>query len=140
MDSIIEFLTKDILPIEVKEAEKVRRVAAWFWLSRDQRLYRRSFRVPSLSCLHPSKVNDLLTELHEGVCGSHVGGHSLAHCTMPQGFWWLRMQRDASKYMKGCEQCQKHAPIIHKPAGSLNPISNPWPFARWRLDIIGPFP
>ena len=30
--------------------------------------------------------------------------------------------------------------MIHQPAGSLNPISNAWPFAQWELDIIGPFP
>ena len=42
--------------------------------------------------------------------------------------------------MLKCEQCQKNAPLIHQPAGHLNPISSPWPFAQWRLDIIGPFP
>ena len=29
--------------------------------------------------------------------------------------------------------------MIHQPAGSLNPINSPWPFAQWGLDIIGPF-
>lgn len=82
MDSIIEFLAEDVLPREVKEAEKVRRVTVRFWLSRDRRLYRRSFGRHYLSCLHPSKVNFLLTELHEEVCGSHVGGRSLAHRAM----------------------------------------------------------
>ena len=24
--------------------------------------------------------------------------------------------------------------------GVLNPLSSPWPFAQWGLDIIGPFP
>ena len=50
------------------------------------------------------------------------------------------MQRDAAEYVKKCEQCLKHAPLVHQPVGSLNPISNPWPFAQWGLDIIGPFP
>ena len=30
--------------------------------------------------------------------------------------------------------------MIHQPAGNLNPISSPRPFAQWGLDIIGPFP
>ena len=34
----------------------------------------------------------------------------------------------------------KHAHLIHQPAGHLNPVSNPWPFAQWGLDILGPFP
>jgi len=40
-----------------------------------------------LLCLHPKKVSELLTELHDRVCGSYVGGRSLAHRAMIQGFW-----------------------------------------------------
>ena len=29
---------------------------------------------------------------------------------------------------------------MHQPGGFLNPLSNPWPFAQWGLDIVGPFP
>ena len=91
-------------------------------------------------CLHPTKVNELLIEFHEGVYSNHVRGRSLAHQVITQGFWWPKMQRDAAEYVKKCKQCQKHTPLIHQPAGSLNPISNAWPFAQWELDIIGPFP
>lgn len=79
MDSIIEFLANDMLPNEIKEAEKIRRVVARFWQSQGQRLYKRSFGGPYLLCLHPSMVNDLLAKMHEGICGSHAKGHSLAH-------------------------------------------------------------
>ena len=49
------------------------------------------------------------------------------------------MQKDATKYVRKCEQCQKHAPLIHQPAGHLNLVSSPWPFVQWGLDILGPF-
>ena len=42
--------------------------------------------------------------------------------------------------MKKCDQCQRFAPNIHQPGGVLNPLSNPWPFAQWGLDIVGSFP
>ena len=74
MDPIIEFLADDQIPDDEKEANKVRRVAARYWLSRDRKLYRSSFGGPYLLCLHPEKVGQLLAELHKGVCGSHVGG------------------------------------------------------------------
>ena len=32
------------------------------------------------------------------------------------------------------------APNIHQPGRVLNPLSSPWPFAQWGLDIVGPFP
>ena len=44
------------------------------------------------------------------------------------------------EYVKKCDQCQRYAPGIHQPGGILNPISSPWPFAQWGLDIVGPFP
>ena len=50
------------------------------------------------------------------------------------------MQKDAAEYVRRCEQCEKHAPLIHQPAGRLNPVSSPWPFTQWGLDILGPFP
>ena len=140
MDPIIDFLAKEKLLSDTQEANRVRRTAPRYWLSTDRRLYRRSFGGPYLSCLHPDKVGELLAELHDGVCGGHAGGRSLAHRAMTQGFWWPRMQKDAAKYIRKCERCQKHAPLIHSPAGRLNPISASWPFAQWGLDILGPFP
>ena len=79
MDSIIDFLAEDCISDDEKEASKVRRVASRYWLSVDKKLYRRSFGGPYLLCLHLGKVNEVLTELHEGVSSSHVGGCSLAH-------------------------------------------------------------
>ena len=125
MNPIIDFLAENRAPDDEKEANKIRRVAARYWLSKDQKLYCRSFRGLYLLCLHPKKVGQLLVELHEGVCGSHVGGRSLAHRVMTQGFWWPQMQKDVVEYVRKCEQCQKHAPLIHQPSGHLNPISSP---------------
>ena len=50
------------------------------------------------------------------------------------------MQKNVAEYVRKCEQCQKHAPLTHQLTGHLNPISNPWPFTQWGLDILGPFP
>ena len=49
------------------------------------------------------------------------------------------MQRTPQDYTKKCNQCQRYALSIHKPGGVLNPLSSPWPFAQWVLDIVGPF-
>ena len=86
MDLIIDFLAEDRVPADEKETDRVRLVTAWYWLLTDRKLYQRSFGGLYLQCLHPSKVNELLTKLHEGVCGSHVRGCSLAHRVMIQGF------------------------------------------------------
>ena len=78
--------------------------------------------------------------MHEEICGSHTGGRSLAHRAITQSYWWPNMQREALEYVKKCDQCQRYSPSIHQPRGVLNPLSSPWPFAQWGLDIVGPFP
>ena len=105
MDPIVDFLVEDRIPNDEKKANKVRRIASRYWLSADRKLYWRSFEGPYLLCLHSGKVNEVLTKLHKGVCGSHVGGRSLTHRAMTQGFWWPRMQKDAGEYVHRCKQC-----------------------------------
>ena len=82
MGPIIDFLAEDRVPDNEKKANRIRRMVSRYWLSADRKLDRRSFGGPYLLCLHPEKVSELLIELHDGVCGSHVGGHSLAHRAM----------------------------------------------------------
>ena len=91
MDSITQFLKEDILLEEKIEADKIRRKATSYWLSEDSKLYRRSFSGPYLLCVHPDQTESLLEEMHEGICGSHTGGRSLAHRAITQGYWWLNM-------------------------------------------------
>jgi ribonuclease HI len=140
MDPITDYLTKDILPADQKEATKIRKNATRYWISREGKLYKKSYTGPYLLCVHPDLVPNLLYEIHEGVCGGHTGGRSLAHRAIGQGYWWPYMQKDAAQYVRRCEKCQLFAPAIHKPASQLNPISSPWPFAQWGLDLVGPLP
>ena len=103
MDPIIQFLSKVVLPEDKSDVEKIRRKAPRFWLSKDQKLYRRSFLGPNLLCIHPEALELILEKLHEGICGSHTGGRSLAYRAITQGYWWPNMQKEALEYMKKCD-------------------------------------
>uniref|UniRef100_A0A2N9H4R2 Uncharacterized protein n=1 Tax=Fagus sylvatica TaxID=28930 RepID=A0A2N9H4R2_FAGSY len=140
MDPLVAYLQNNQLPEDQKEADIVKRKAPGYWLSKEGSLYKRSFSGPYLLCVHPDLVNNLLYEIHEGICGSHTGGRSLAHRAMSQGYWWPYMQSDAVRYVRACDKCQRFAPKIHQPARELNPLSSPWPFAQWGIDIVGPLP
>ncbi|XP_074375117.1 uncharacterized protein LOC141716834 [Apium graveolens] len=50
------------------------------------------------------------------------------------------MLADAKAYLKRCDRCQRHAPIVRQPPERLTSISTPIPFAMWGTDILGPFP
>ncbi|KAK3009129.1 hypothetical protein RJ639_013704 [Escallonia herrerae] len=96
--------------------------------------------LPYLKCLTPKEADYALQEVHEGICGQHLGGRNLAHKILRQGYYWPGMQRDAIKFTKRCDQCQKFAPLTHTPAAPLSILTSPIPFAMWGMDILGPFP
>ena len=86
MGPLVLFLKEDILPEEKSEADKIRRKASRFWLSEDQKLYKRSFFGPYLLYVHLEASELILEELHEGICGRHTGGMSLSHKAITQGY------------------------------------------------------
>ena len=100
MDPLFTFLRNGILPEDKTKAEKIRRKASRFWLSKDQKPYKCSYSGPYLLCIHLEAVEILLEELHEGICGSHAGGRSLAHRALTQSYWWPSMQKSSQEYVK----------------------------------------
>uniref|UniRef100_A0A2N9I521 Uncharacterized protein n=1 Tax=Fagus sylvatica TaxID=28930 RepID=A0A2N9I521_FAGSY len=98
--SILDYLSKDILPANQKEAAKIRKTATRYWVSRKGKLYKKSYTGPYLLCVHPDLIPNLLYEIHEGVCGGHTGRRSLAHRAIGQGYWWPYIQKDAAQYVR----------------------------------------
>ena len=50
------------------------------------------------------------------------------------------MQRDAEAYVKTYDKCQRFSNTIRQPSEELTPMTTPWPFFQWGLDIMSPFP
>ena len=65
MDFIVLFLKEDIMLEGKSKANKVRRKAPRFWLSKDQKLYKQYFSRSYLLCIHPEIVELLLEELQK---------------------------------------------------------------------------
>ena len=118
------YLQTGALPADPKHAHKIRIQASRFTLIGDD-LYRRSFGGPYLRCLIQLEIQYVLSELHEGVCGNHSGGRTLAHRAHSQGYYWPTMRQDVEIYVRKCDKCQKHAPIPHMPAETLNSVTSP---------------
>ncbi|XP_022877058.1 uncharacterized protein LOC111395308 [Olea europaea var. sylvestris] len=94
MQPIVAYLKDQVLPTDKLEAYKLRR----------------SFSSPLLRCVIGEEANYILREVHEGVCGNHSGGLSLAQKLLRQG----------------------------QPSQDLTAVSSPWPFSKWGVDLIGP--
>ncbi|KAJ4715114.1 Retrovirus-related Pol polyprotein from transposon opus [Melia azedarach] len=91
INPIKEYLEEGRLPEDQEAARKLKYRAARYCLIEGV-LYRRSFTMPYLRCLHPDEADYVLREIHEGACGNHSGGRSLAYKALRQGYYWPTMQ------------------------------------------------
>ena len=139
MDPIWDYLVDGTLPSDPKEASKLRMRSARFTIHRGT-LYKRGFSTPILKCVGEEDANYVLREVHEGICGNHIGARTLAAKTLRQGYYWHTMLKDAMELVKKCKTCQEHAQISHLPSELMTSITSPWPFQQWGLDILGPLP
>ena len=71
------YLADGILPLESAEAKKIKKNSTKYTLVGGE-LYRHGFIHPILVCVSGDQCTRIMAELHEGICGSHVVGRSLA--------------------------------------------------------------
>jgi len=122
--------------IEIKK-RTIRRLANGFFLSGDI-LYKRTPDLNLLRCVNIQEAETIMNEVHSGVCGPHMNGYVLAKKIIRAGYYWLTMERDCFRFVRRCHQCQIHSDLIHSPPLELHPMSAPWPFVAWGMDVIGP--
>ncbi|XP_027362429.1 uncharacterized protein LOC113870032 [Abrus precatorius] len=77
MTPIIQYLTSSSLPKDPASAKKIRMHTAKYLLLGNE-LYRRGISTPMLKCLNEDQASYVMREIHDGICGTHVGGHTMA--------------------------------------------------------------
>ncbi|GJY82807.1 reverse transcriptase domain-containing protein [Tanacetum coccineum] len=138
MTPIMEYLKDETLPDDKKEASKLRIKARQYELWEGV-VYRRSFLRPWLRCVGPLQADYMIREIHEGSCSMHVGPRSVVAKAMRLGYYCPTMHRDARDLIRKCNDCQIHRPVPRNPQQPpLTPITAPWPFYKWGIDIAGP--
>ncbi|GKC88327.1 reverse transcriptase domain-containing protein [Tanacetum coccineum] len=139
MTPIMEYLKDGTLLDDRKEASKLRIKARQYELVEGV-LYRRSFLKPWLRCVGPLQEDYVIREIHEGSCSMHAGPRSVVAKAMRLGYYWPTIHRDAREMIRTCNDCQIHCPVPRNPQQPLTLITAPWPFYKWGIDIVGPFP
>ena len=102
MNPIRIYIATGELPNDRGRAHKIQIQSARFSLV-DRQLYKMSLGGPYLKCLTPEQGKYVLAELHEGICGNHLGGNTLAHRAHTQGYYWPTMKSDVADYVKKCD-------------------------------------
>nr|KYP58325.1 Gypsy retrotransposon integrase-like protein 1 [Cajanus cajan] len=139
MTPLRNFILQGELPPDPMEARKLRTQAARYSIVASE-LYRREFSTPLLKCIDNLQAEYVMREVHEGICGSHSGGQTLAAKVLRAGYYWPTLRGDCAEFVKRWIPCQRHGNVIHASATELHSISSPWPFALWGIDVLGPFP
>ena len=77
MDPIWDYINDGTLPDDPKEAAKIR-VRSSRFTNHKGSLYKRGFYTPFLKCIAGEDTEYVLREVHEGICGNHIGARTLA--------------------------------------------------------------
>ncbi|GKV31333.1 hypothetical protein SLEP1_g40029 [Rubroshorea leprosula] len=134
---LIDYLQSGELPEDPSAAKLIKRRAAHFTLL-DNQLYKQAASMPLLRCLTLYEAEYAVREVHGRVCGTHIGGRTLARKLLRHGYYWPTMVEDTQSYVKKCPTYQFNADDIHMPE-MLSSLSSPWPFAQWGVNLLGPF-
>jgi hypothetical protein len=95
------YIAKGILPGNQKEAKKIVQKFSRYVVTKGQ-LFRRALSTPLLKCIGPSEIVYVLAEVHEGSCGHHIGGMSLATKSLRTRYFSPIMNTDVAQYIKKC--------------------------------------
>jgi hypothetical protein len=71
---------------------------------------------PLLKCLSRAEGQELMKEIHSGICGAHIRFRPLLGKVFRQGFYWSKAASDATDLMQKCENCQKCAKDQKQPS------------------------
>ncbi|XP_020426524.1 uncharacterized protein LOC109950806 [Prunus persica] len=119
-DPIIDYLVNGNLSTDKSEARKVQQKAARYYMQ-GEKLVRKSYSGPHLTCLKYPQTLEVLCKIHDGECGNHSGGRSLAQKALNVGYFWPTMRHDSTEYVKRCDRCQRYKPVPSLPAEIYHP-------------------
>ena len=128
-----QFLSTRLPPEELNQDERKRLAvqSQHFCLLRDT-LYHKG----ADGILWPAVRNDekeaILREAHYGVVGGHYVGDTTTRKIWRSGLWWPTTLKDAMRYAKECDLCQRlgqpteQARMPHQPMLLLDPVIIPF--------------
>ena len=96
------YLVDGLLPSEPVEAKIVKRNSGRYTLI-DMNLFRYDYTHPLLTCVSGDQCTWIMSELHEGIFGSHIGGRALLLKVIQAGYYWPTMKEDCGRYVQHCE-------------------------------------
>jgi hypothetical protein len=87
-------------------------------------LFKQGVCSPLLKCLYRAEGQELMKEIHSGICRSHIGSRPILGKVFRQRFYWPKAASEAADLVQKCENCQKCARDQKQPS-SLTQLIQP---------------
>jgi hypothetical protein len=86
---------------------------------------------PLLKYVSRTKGQELMKDIHCGLCGAHIGSRVLLGNMFRQGFYWPKTISGATELIQKYDNCQRSARAQKQPSSSTQLIQPTWPLQRW---------
>eukprot|EP00253_Pinus_taeda_P002860 PITA_02860 len=136
---IANYLVAGKLPSHLSHREKrkiIHQIARYSWISGC--LFHTGLDQETWRCIREDEVYDILKACHDGPCGGNFADKRTAHKVLRMGYYWPSLFKDAKRYVRACDSCQRMGQPNHRDEIPLNPQVILEPFQIWALDFIGP--
>ncbi|GJT89769.1 reverse transcriptase domain-containing protein [Tanacetum coccineum] len=128
------FIIKQVLRSENKKADALSKISSTSFAHLSKQVLVEELKEKSIN------TTKVLAVVEEEGDTLHAGTRSVVAKALQIGYYWPTMHEDARKLIQACQDCQVHKPVPRNPQQKLSPITSPWPFYKWGIDIAGPFP
>ena len=120
-----------------KEKKKIiKQSARHIWVNGD--LVYTGYDLIIRRCVRQDEVLDILKACHDEPCGGHFAEKRTAYKILNLGYYWPSIFKDAKKYVRSCDTCQRMGWPVRSDEMPLQPQILIEPFEKWALDFIGP--
>jgi hypothetical protein len=117
MQPYLAYMINKELPKDTVEAKRIIRRSNDFVVLKGK-LYKKSITGVLQRCITP-QGQEILKDIHAGVCGHHASSRAIAAKAFCAGFYLLTAIKDAKDIVKRCKACQRFASQPHTPAAEL---------------------
>ena len=80
---------------------------------------------------------EILRACHDGPYGGHFFNKWTRYKVLHFGYYWRRIFKDASRYVRGCDSFQRMGRPTSSKKMPLQPQVMIEPFDKWDLDFVG---
>jgi hypothetical protein len=108
MQPYLAYMVNKKLPEDTVQVKRIIRRSKAFVVLQGK-LYKRSIKGVLQRCIMPQEGQEILRDIHAGVCGHHTSSRSIAAKAFRAGFSWLTAIKDAKDIVRKYEACQHFA-------------------------------